>query len=744
MDGYLSPAADRFPRAVELIATGVETYLGRSNAPRSSRAGSSILIVDDEAALCEGLRNYLGRAGYATEVANNAEAATERLEQASFDLLLCDVQLPGRSGLDLVRDALREHPPMAAIMISALDDPAIAESAIEQGAYGYVVKPFTSNELLMQVRNALKRLELERENAKRRHALEERKELLERLLEIQRSVSYGTSLEAVLESIVVGAQQLLGGEVVALTLAGEDSGVPSLVAARGVPAELLHVEMPAGEVLARTAVEDRVIAHVRWRGPVIGELAVGSTVPGRLFTDGEQEALAILAEHAGVAIRGIKSHTIAYEAFHDPLTNLPNRAGFLEALERMSGKRAGVVLIDLDGFRATTEERGAAVADELLVCAAERVVASTPAGAIVGRLGSDEFGVLLRGAPIAEVEAFAEHAVAAFRAPFRSATDEITLSASAGAACSNASSNDLVRDASVALYRAKQRGRGRWEIFGAAIKRALLAQFDLEADLEGAVDRGEIRVVYQPVVELGSGRVAGFEALARWEHPRRGVVPPLEFIPMAEGLGLVGSIGEHVVNVAVDQALGWQTRNPGDKAPWVSVNFSACELERPDFVAVIATALERTQLPPKALVVEITEGVLIGDTAVARERLEGLRALGARIAIDDFGTGHASLEYLRELPFDILKIAREFCDGADRSPEEAALVRTFVNLAKRYGLDVIGEGIERVGQGEALIEMGCSLGQGYYLGRPMQPEAVESFLEHRQPGRIGDASRAAS
>jgi EAL domain-containing protein (putative c-di-GMP-specific phosphodiesterase class I) len=198
-----------------------------------------------------------------------------------------------------------------------------------------------------------------------------------------------------------------------------------------------------------------------------------------------------------------------------------------------------------------------------------------------------------------------------------------------------------------------------------------------------------------------------------------------------------------VLDIAVERAAAWRAEAaPGD-APWVSVNFSAHELERPDFVAEIATTLERHGLPPQLLVVEITEGVLIGDTEVARERLEGLHALGARIAIDDFGTGHASLEYLRRLPFDILKIAREFCDGADGSPEEADLVRTVLNLARSFGLDVIAEGIERVGQVEALVEMAAPLGQGYYLGRPLEPEAVESFIQHRRPRRASVVAEAA-
>jgi diguanylate cyclase (GGDEF)-like protein len=753
-------------------------------ARQRGQNGASILIVDDEAALCEGLRHRLDRAGYATEVATSAEDAAVLLAGADFDLMLCDVLMPGRSGLQLVRQVLRENTSMAAIMMSALDDPDVADSAFALGAYGYVVKPFTPNELLMQVRNALKRLELEREKARGREALEElladrtkalaaerrlrgvaarqarenaalltsleeRQELLRRLLEIQRSVPpLGASLQAVLDSIVLGAQQLLGDEVVALTLAAGDSGPQSIVAARGLPADLLHAPMPGDDVLISpgftgAGVREAVAAPVRDLGAVIGALTVGSTTPGRVFSEAEHEALAILAEHAGIALREAKSQTIVHEAFHDELTKLPNRASFLDALEDMSGERTGIVLVDVDDFRAIREELGATRADELLVAAAERLVACAPAEAVVARLGPDEFGVIVRDAQVADVEALADRAIAVFQPPFQVGTSEIAVTASGGAACSKTGSDDLVRDASVALYRAKRRGKGRWEIFSAAIKRALVAQFDLEADLEGAVGRGEIRVVYQPVVELRSGRVAGFEALARWEHPVRGVVPPLEFIPLAEGLGIVGEIGRHVVNVAVQDAAGWQAQARG-VAPWVSVNFSARELEQTDFVAVIAAALERTELPPEALVVEITEGVLIGDTDVARERLNGVRALGARIAIDDFGTGHASLEYLRRLPFDILKIAREFCDGADRSPEEAALARTVVNLAKRFELDVIAEGIERIEQREALIEMGCALGQGYFFARPLEPEAVEDFMDRGQPEPVAAMSKESS
>ncbi|MDX6536297.1 MAG: hypothetical protein QOD37_638 [Gaiellales bacterium] len=726
-------------------------------------ASASVLIVDDEAALCESLRDQLVRAGYSAGVATSAGEANALLVHSHFDVLLCDVRMPERSGLDLVRQVLEERSSVAAIMMSGLDDPQVADAALALGAYGYLVKPFTQNELLIHVRNALTRLELEREEAARRRGLEERKELLERLLDIQRSISYSATMEAVLDSIADGARQLLGDEVVALTLASGEGGRQAIVAGFGLPAPRLPSPLPPHDVLARAAAENQLVSVVRavgdqivsaslgtrtrevviapvWDSNVVaGVLAVGSATYGRHFSEAEQDAVAILAEHAGIAIREMRSRSV----FHDRVTNLPSRASFLEALDRMGGQPAAVVLIDLDGFRATTENMTNATTDALLLAAGQRIAASGSADGIVARLGPDEFGVLLSSASSVEAAAVAARVIASFEAPCLAGSQVVELSASAGAAWAKASSSDLLRDASVALCRAKRRGKGRCEMFSAAIERALVAHFDLEADLEGAVARGEIRAVYQPIVELEGGRVAGFEALARWEHPTRGVIPPLEFIPLAEGLGLISEIGRHVLDIAVERAAAWRAEAaPGD-APWVSVNFSAHELERPDFVAEIATTLERHGLPPQLLVVEITEGVLIGDTEVARERLEGLHALGARIAIDDFGTGHASLEYLRRLPFDILKIAREFCDGADGSPEEADLVRTVLNLARSFGLDVIAEGIERVGQVEALVEMAAPLGQGYYLGRPLEPEAVESFIQHRRPRRARVVAAAA-
>jgi diguanylate cyclase (GGDEF)-like protein len=725
-------------------------------------ANASVLVVDDEASIGNSLHEQLARAGYRTAVATSAEAAEVLLARSHFDVLLCDVRMPGRSGLGLVGQVLRAHSSMAAIMMSGLDAPDVADAALALGAYGYLVKPFTPNELLIQVRNALARLELERDEAARRRCLEERKALLERLLDIQRSISYAANLESVLDAIAGGAQQLLGDEVVALALAS-NTGHQSIVSGRGLPPAHLPVPVPQHDALSRAARNqfvsvlrprgDEILSAslgIRTRGAVVapvwdsdvlaGALAVGTAVAEREFSDAEQDAVAILAEHAGIAIREMRSRSM----FHDALTNLPSRASFLESLERMGGQPAGLILIDLDGFRAATENMTRPAADELLLAAAQRVIASAPPEGVVARLGPDEFGVLLPATSTSDLEAVAARAIASFEAPFHAYDHPVELSASAGVAWSEAISADLLRDASVALCRAKRRGKRRWETFGAAIQRALVAQFDLESDLEGAVERGEIRVVYQPIVELSSGRVAGFEALARWEHPTRGVIPPLEFIPLAEGLGLVGEIGRHVLDVAVRRAANWHAQQTVRWAPWVSVNFSAHELERPDFVAAIATTLARRQLPPQALVVEITEGVLIGDTEVARQRLEGVRALGTRIAIDDFGTGHASLEYVRRLPFDILKIAREFCDGADGSPEEADLVRTLVNLARSFGLQVIAEGIERVEQADALIEMGAPLGQGYYLGRPLEPEAVDSFMEHRRPRRIGAVSTEAA
>ncbi|MEA2445129.1 MAG: hypothetical protein QOJ12_2421 [Thermoleophilales bacterium] len=744
-------------------------------ARRRGSAAASILIVDDEAAVCEGLRDHLVRAGYATEVATSADAAAELLANAAFDLLLCDVQMPGRSGLELVRQALGEYTSMAAIMMSGLDDPDVAESAVALGAYGYVVKPFTPNELVMQVRNALKHLELDRETAKRQRgvdellaertealgSLQERQTLLERLSKIQRSLAQRGELEDVVKAIVDGAQELLGAEIAALRLIDEDEpGSMVLRAATGIAdddlaaaAALVSIDAdrPPGEAqpaIAGLDVASAIAAPLYQDGELIGSVVVATRAPDRTFTGAEGEMLVAFADHASVALADVRLLDQTDPA-HDPLTGLPNRNRFFEYAEQAIATAGAdepdpaVLLIVLDRFGVVNEKLRHEVGDALLVAVAERLADCMDPTDTVARFGGNDFAVLLQSlAGRTDPEGVAEGILRAFARPIELDGREIAVSASIGIASGRGDAHELVRHADIAMYRAHRGGKGRFERFSPGMKVGLLQQLALEADLQGALERDEFEVHYQPIVALHERQLSGFEALVRWRHPKRGLIPPLAFIPLAEEMGLMNSIGRWVLRESCREAARWQAIRPTNPPLSVNVNLSALELEAPDLVAHVKAALREFDIEPRRLVLEITETILMQDVGVAAGALVELKKLGVRLAIDDFGTGYSSLHYIRRFPLDILKIAKPFVDELSRAREETALVQTIIDLAANFNLQVVAEGVESLRQSIELGSLGCEFAQGYLFSRPMDRDTAMRMLERagRGYGRLGETA----
>jgi EAL domain-containing protein (putative c-di-GMP-specific phosphodiesterase class I) len=321
----------------------------------------------------------------------------------------------------------------------------------------------------------------------------------------------------------------------------------------------------------------------------------------------------------------------------------------------------------------------------------------------------------------------ADRVVAALRAPFALGDREMRVGASVGiaVACGAAGVDDLLRNADVAMYRAKGRGKGRHETFAPEMHAAIVDRLDLETGLRHALPRGELVLHFQPVVALDGGRFVGAEALLRWRHPRRGVVAPNAFIPLAEATGVILPIGRWVLAEACLEAARWTGRADG---PAVSVNVSGRQLEDPEFQAHVAEALAAAGLDPRRLILEITEGTLMRDTDAALRRLRELKALGVRLAVDDFGTGFSSLAYLQRFPVDVLKIDKAFVDGVASGGRNTALARTVIALGDALGMSTVAEGIEDAAQQAQLVALGCRHGQGYLFARPMAPEALRAAL----------------
>jgi diguanylate cyclase (GGDEF)-like protein/PAS domain S-box-containing protein len=439
-----------------------------------------------------------------------------------------------------------------------------------------------------------------------------------------------------------------------------------------------------------------------------------------------------------VTERRSMEHKLSHQANHDPLTGLPNRALFnrklTEALEHPGPSDAAanvaVLFLDLDHFKKTNDTLGHQAGDQLLTTVAWELRRVAREGDIVARLGGDEFTVLLQGIRHQEDAARVARRISeTLEQPFRLGDHEVFLTTSIGIAIGVPGQDrpvDLLRNADIALYQAKDAGRARWAIFDPSLHSAAPDRFSLESDLWRAAQRGEFRLCYQPQVELGSGRLIGMEALIRWQHPRRGLVSPAEFIPLAEETGLILQIGRWVVAEACRQAKDWQDRLPNP--PGVTVNLSARQFRDPNLVNDIARVLRDTGLQPSRLCLEITETVVMEQAETTVATLRNLKALGVTVAIDDFGKGYSSLSYLKRFPVDTLKIDKEFVGGLGRDAGDMAISKSVVSLAHAFGLRVVAEGVERMEQLRHLRTIGCELGQGYFFSAPLSSDAAEQLI----------------
>ncbi|HEX6380415.1 MAG TPA: EAL domain-containing protein [Acidimicrobiia bacterium] len=428
---------------------------------------------------------------------------------------------------------------------------------------------------------------------------------------------------------------------------------------------------------------------------------------------------------------------LAHQAVHDALTGLPNRLQVADRLEQAlarsseTGFEVAVLFIDLDRFKLINDGRGHAAGDELLVAVADRLRRVVRSGDVVARFGGDEFVVVCED-QTADFEAslVAGRIIDALREPVVVDGQEIFLSASIGIAMAGGTGTpeSLLRDADAAMYRAKAKGRARCEFFDATMRTEALDHLETQSALHRALERDELRVFYQPVVDLASGVVTGVEALVRWEHPQQGLVSPASFIPLAEETGLIVPIGAWVLDQATAQAARWRERSWG-RSLTMNVNLSARQLRQPDLIPRLMAALLATGTDPSQLCLELTETTFMDDARSHSEVLDGIRGLGLGLAIDDFGTGYSSLTYLKRLPVSVLKIDQAFVRGLGRDASDTAIVKSVIDLAHALGLVVVAEGVEDGGQVAHLRKLGCDQAQGYFFARPQPAEELEQQLD---------------
>jgi diguanylate cyclase (GGDEF)-like protein len=593
---------------------------------------------------------------------------------------------------------------------------------------------------------------------------------LELLYQSSRILQHSPELDSTLAALLEHAREMFRAERAEVLLWPQDEdgeglmiaslhdGVAqSMQPARIADAHPLHHRvgrerqafLDSGPARGREGIRQAMAVPLLGESGLIGSMIIANRLAeGTTFGDDDLRLLETLANQLATALENGQleqslselsrlKEELHYQAFHDPLTGLPNRSLFIErvdaALAGATGRRIPVVLfLDLDNFKDVNDTLGHAAGDQLLAAVAERLRSCIRTDDLAVRLGGDEFAILvLDDTGLAGALTVATRFIEAMAITFPIDGQDLKVTASIGIAASQGGderADDLLRNADVAMYTAKHRGKNRFSVFDPTMHSEIVARHSLSTDLSRGIADGEIDVFYQPIVVLETGAFHGAEALARWRHPTRGLIGPNEFIQLAEDSGAILDLGRAVLFKACREASTWRS----EAGPLtIAVNLSATQLGHDDFVRELVDILRATGLPPDRLVLEMTETAMFHDTNTTIARLSALRDMGVRVAIDDFGTGYSSLGYLRRFPVDILKIAREFVTDADTRSDGWAFSHAIVALGRTLDLRIVAEGIERQSQLNQLRVLGCELGQGFLFARPMPGEQIAEIFAER-------------
>lgn len=669
-----------------------------------------LLVVDDEEPNRDLLSRRLRKAGFDVECAASGKEALEVLKREAIDLVLLDNMMPEMSGLDLLRllRATQSASELPVIMVTALHDSSRVVEALSTGANDYVTKPIDFPVALARVEALLQR---------------RRAELTVRKNEERLTLAASGANEGLFDL------NLETGALFVSERWQELAGVRSWDKARAESwLEQLHPKdaEQMKQFLSRCAqseCEDRVEMEQRMR-----------QADGTCRWIHVKAALQKNEQGMGRRLVGSISDITLTKAY-DPLTALGNRNLLLHRIEEF-GVGSSILLLSLDRFKIVHDNLGPGAGAKLIAEAARRLEAVLGSlegeEPVLARLEAEQFGVLLGPRwSDCEVEALAKRLIAVTEEPMLVEGKSLFTSANVGFARMDEPQMDSERglmDAMTALGQAKVGGRGRVVRFEATLRGRAIEQMELENDLRTALDRGEFMVYYQPKIELSSGRIRGFEALLRWKHPSKGMVPPDVFIPIAEQGGMMIPLGHWVLRMACQTAKRWRDQFPDLEDLVVSVNVSAYQVKDGNMVERVEEVLAETGLEAKALHLEVTESAFLADTMETIRVFDQLKALGVELNLDDFGTGYSSLQYLSDMKFDTLKIDKSFLKNLLVDEQASELVRSMLGMAKSLDMEVVAEGVETQGQLDHLRDMGCKYGQGYLFSRPVPEEQVLEIL----------------
>jgi len=575
--------------------------------------------------------------------------------------------------------------------------------------------------------------------------------LLERQSRVLEMVARAESLEAILELIATMIEEQADQARVALVVFEPSEERPRMVVAPHLSDEWMVSAESAtafghpGWVTITDEQHQIDDPRFGWSHPIADpstDRLLGAVVlfpvERRFPVASERRAVDLGGSLMSIALERIEAvEELAFRATHDPLTGLLTRGMFQEHLANTLASRSAqdrivsVLFIDLDRFKDVNDGLGHDIGDKILCELADRLARSLRSDDLVARFGGDEFAVLAHVEGPEHARLVADRLLDEIARPIEAEQAVFQVSASIGIALpvdETVDADSLIRDADVAMYRAKERGRARAELFDGALRSGLMARIDMEAGLRRALEREEFIVEYQPVIKVATGHVAGMEALVRWQHPGGRLVPPSEFVPLAEDTGLIVPIGRWVLEQAARQAARWRIVRPNDPVSVLAVNLSARQLAYPGLVTEVAAAIDTAGADAGRMSLEITESVLLDDLDGTLRVLHELRELGVHLVIDDFGTGYSSLEYLKRLPVDALKIDRSFVAGLGSDDADGAIVRAVIELSHALGLTVVAEGVEEPAQLRELELFGCDFAQGFLFARPQAPECVDALL----------------
>ncbi len=682
-----------------------------------------LLIVDDNEKIRDVLSRHLAQKGHKVAIAENGKQALELVGKQQIDLVLLDVQMPDISGIQVLKTLRETYSPteLPIIMVTAVNQSEDIVEALDLGANDYVTKPIDFPVALARIQTQLLRKRME-------EALRESEERYALAARGTNDGLWDWDLPTNQVYFSPRWKSMIGYEE------HQISNSPDEWFSRVHPEDI-------------DGLKAQIAAHLD------GQTAQYENEHRMLHRDGTLRWMLcrglVVRDAHGKASRMAGSQTdITQGKVADALTGLPNRTLFVDRLarsveraKRRKGSLFAVLFLDLDRFKVVNDSLGHMIGDQLLIAIARRLESCLRAGDTVARLGSDrllarlggdEFTILLDDIrDVSEATRVADRIQKELMFPFNLGGHDVFTTASIGIALSATGyerPEDLLRDADTAMYRAKALGKARCEIFDTVMHARAVARLQLETDLRRAVERQELQNHYQPIVSLQTGTIAGFEALVRWKNPRRGLILPSEFIPVAEETGLILSIGPWVLLEACCQLSRWQMQRPDSPQLTVSVNLSGKQFMQPDLVEQTAQILRKANLDPRSVKLEITESVIMENTESVTAMLMQLRALNIQLGIDDFGTGYSSLSYLHRFPIDTLKIDRSFVSRMGVERENAAIVRTIVSLAHNLGMNVIAEGVETKEQLAQLRALGCEYAQGDFFSKPLDGEAATALI----------------